>query len=135
MAQLNIDVDPDTHRIVWTIDRLEPSWSGNINFKVMVPEPLAFRGLIFTNTAQITLPPGEVTVADNSATAVAFTGPDLSIGKSLTAGDLVPGGLVTFTIDVGNRNNGPWHRQPAGGSAVGAHHRHAARGDDLRVRH
>ena len=108
-CDLNMSFDPATHQIVWTTGRLEPSWSGNIGIKVMVPGPLTGQqGLVFTNTAQITLPPGEVTPADNSATAVAFTGPDLYISKSLTAGDLVPGGLVTFTINLGNRNNGPW---------------------------
>ena len=106
-CDLNMSFDPATHQIVWTTSRLEPAWSGNIFVKVMVPDPLAGQqGLVFTNTARITLPPGEVTPADNHATAVAFTGPDLYISKSLTAGDLVPGGLVTFTINLGNRNNG-----------------------------
>ena len=36
---LNMNFDPATHQIVWTTSRLEPSWSGNINFKVMVPGP------------------------------------------------------------------------------------------------
>jgi uncharacterized repeat protein (TIGR01451 family) len=108
-CDLNMSFDPTTHQIVWTTDRLEPSRGGNIIVRVMVPDPLTGQqGLVFTNTAQITLPPGELTPADNSATAVAFTGPDLYISKSLTAGDLVPGGLVTFTINLGNRNNGPW---------------------------
>ncbi len=100
-------LNPVTREIVWTTSRLEPSWSGSINFRVRVPAPVE-QGLVFTNTAQITVPLGELTEADNSATAIAFTGPDLYISKSLTGGDLVPGGLVTFTISLGNRNNGPW---------------------------
>ena len=108
-CDLDMSFDPGTRQIVWTTGRLEPSWSGNIMFRAPVREDLTGQqGLMFTNTAQITLPPGEVTPADNSATAVAFTGPDLYIDKSLTAGNLVPGGLVTFTINLGNRNNGPW---------------------------
>ena len=57
-CDLNMSFDPATHQIVWTIGRLEPSWSGNIFVKVMVPDPLTGQqGLVFTNTAQITLPP------------------------------------------------------------------------------
>jgi uncharacterized repeat protein (TIGR01451 family) len=118
---LDMTYNPATREITWRTSRLEPNWAGTIFFHAQVAQPDAGKqGLVFGNTAQITVPNGEVTAVDNQATAVAFTGPDLYVEKALWDGKVAAGEVVTFTVTLGNRNNGPWGTgtPPQGSPAV-----------------
>jgi uncharacterized repeat protein (TIGR01451 family) len=91
------------NQITATLSRLEPDWRTWLNLGVGFNLP---NGTLFTNTAQIMVLPGDVNPADNTATLVLGTGPDLRIDKMLTAGEPRPGELLTFTLHF--ENNSPW---------------------------
>lgn len=90
-----------------TLEILYPGETAWLHFNAIVPGngPLPF-GLIFTNTAEVTLDPADVNPDDNEDETVLTTGPDLFVDKQLLGGDLRPGGLVTFTITFGNDRPG-----------------------------
>lgn len=102
--------------LTWTYPWMERGWGGGLNFQVDLDADLiGVPGLAFTNTVEAPVP-GDVAPADNKATVVAITGPDLYVKKELTGGQPAPGGIVTFTVELGNANrNGPW------GTAAGTH--------------
>ena len=112
--------NPADHQLIWTLDRLEPGWNTMVGFDAVLDNALVGKqGLVLTNTAEITTPPGDPSPADNTATAVAFTGPDLYVQKSLKAGKLYPGEIVTYTVRFGNRNVQPWGvSDPGSGPSV-----------------
>lgn len=89
-----------------TLQRLEPGWAVGLNFGLIVDQDPLPSGLIFTNTAQVMLIPEDKYPDDNVATAVLTTGPNLWVRKELTAGSLLPGDLVTYTLTFGNAIDG-----------------------------
>ena len=98
--------DPANHSFTVTLEALYPGESVNINFSAITDtEPLPF-GLVFTNTAEVTLDPADVNPADNVDDAVVTTGPDLYVEKRLVAGDLLPGELITVSLRFGNDREG-----------------------------
>ena len=99
--------DPAGHRITGTFDALNPGESAQMQFNTQVPGggPLPF-GQRYTNTAQVMRLAGETNVADNTASLVLKTGPDLFVSKTLVGGDLRPGSLVTFLVRFGNDHEG-----------------------------
>ncbi len=104
-----VNYDPTTRQIVWTTSELDPGWAGSINFQANVPPgDVGRQGRVYLNTAEITLPGGDVSPVDNSATDTAWTGPDLFVHTSLWSGKLKPGEVVTFMVDFGNGSNGAW---------------------------
>ncbi|HDQ71129.1 MAG TPA: PKD domain-containing protein, partial [Chloroflexi bacterium] len=89
-----------------TLESLEPNWSVDFDFGVITDtEPLPF-GLIFTNTADVTLHPEDANPDDKVDIAVLTTGPDLWVEKELLGGELLPGELVTFSLRFGNEHEG-----------------------------
>lgn len=85
-----------------TLELLEPGWSVGFNFGLITDtEPLPF-GLIFTNTAEVTLDPNDPNPDDNVATVLLTTGPNLYVVKELVDGEILPGELVTFSLRFGN---------------------------------
>ncbi len=110
-----------------TLSRLEPGWTTNLNMWLSFDLP---NGTLLTNTAQIMTPPGDANPADNTSVVMVGTGPDLSVEKTLTAGDPGVGELLTFTLRFANR--WPWGTTggvritdtlPAGLAFVGAQQR------------
>ena len=91
------------HQLTLTLSRLEPTWSTNLNMWLS-GSPAA--GTLLTNTAQITLPPGDSDPADNTASAVLGVGPDLALDQWRSAGTPGVGQLVTFTLHFANQ--GAW---------------------------
>ncbi len=93
---------PDEHYFTVTLELLEPGWSVGLNFALITDtEPLPW-GLVFTNTAQVMPLPNDTNPADNTDWAVLFTGPDLSVQKTLLVGDLLPNEIVAFTLHFAN---------------------------------
>ncbi len=108
--------DQSATELVWTIQRMEPGWSAGLAFQVDLDGGLVgVPGLAFTNTVEAPVA-GDVAPGDNEDTEVAYSGPDLYVKKELTGGQPVPGGIITFTVELGNANQGgPW------GTAAGTH--------------
>jgi uncharacterized repeat protein (TIGR01451 family) len=103
--------NPAGHYFTATYWWMGPGDSMWLNFDASVPGsgPLPF-GLIFTNTAEVTLDPYP---DDNTDDAILTTGPDLYIEKTLVAGDLLPGEIITFSLRFGNAQEGTgwWNMQ------------------------
>ncbi|MGZ8830824.1 MAG: IPTL-CTERM sorting domain-containing protein, partial [Thermoanaerobaculia bacterium] len=80
---------------------------GSATFTLVLNTPIGLSGAI-SNTATITSATGDPNAANNTATAAVTVAPaiaDLSIAKSASAGNIIPGTNVTYTIVV--TNNGP----------------------------
>jgi uncharacterized repeat protein (TIGR01451 family) len=119
-GDLGYSYDSATRQIVWYINKLEPNWAGSVIVRFVVPlVQRGHQGLKYTNVAGITLPAGDVRPASNSTSEVAFSGPELFVHQSMWSGALLPGNLVTFLVDFGNRNNGPWSTSDAGPGVAG----------------
>jgi uncharacterized repeat protein (TIGR01451 family) len=89
-----------------TLTVLNSGDSVGVNFGVITDtEPLPF-GLIFTNTAEVITDPTDSNPDDNSDSAILTTGPDLYVNKEMTAGNLLPGELITFSLSFGNDRRG-----------------------------
>jgi uncharacterized repeat protein (TIGR01451 family) len=97
---------PGEHYLTVTLESLYPGDSTWIAFNAVTDTaPLPF-GLVFTNTAEVMRHPDEPTWDDNRDSAILTTGPDLYVDKSLVAGDLLPGELITFSLVFGNKHQG-----------------------------
>ncbi|HNB52466.1 MAG TPA: PKD domain-containing protein, partial [Anaerolineales bacterium] len=95
-------------QLVWTIPTLDPGQSTGLAFDLDLDNGvIGVPGLAYTNTADAPIP-GDVSPADNHATVVPVTGPDLYVEKWLSSGDPRPGEVVTFTVEFGNQNRWPW---------------------------
>jgi uncharacterized repeat protein (TIGR01451 family) len=95
-------------QLVWTIPELQPGQSAGLAYDLdLNGDVIGVPGLAYTNTADAPIP-GDVSPADNHATVVPVTGPDLYVDKWLSGGLPRPGEIVTFTIEFGNQNVGPW---------------------------
>jgi uncharacterized repeat protein (TIGR01451 family) len=89
-----------------TLEVLYPGERMDVNFGTITDtEPLPF-GLVFTNTAEVILYPSDANPDDNRDEVVLTTGPDLYVEKTLVAGDLLPGELITFNLRFGNDHQG-----------------------------
>ncbi|MGD2158278.1 MAG: PKD domain-containing protein, partial [Anaerolineales bacterium] len=103
---LNWSDNPASHYFTATFEGLDPGEGTWINFSTITdtsPLPL---GLIFTNTAEVSLTPDDTNPDDNVGQKILTTGPDLSIEKSLVAGEVLPGELITFSLDFSNDRPG-----------------------------
>ena len=110
--------NPAANQIVWQIAELQPAWSSQLNYVVVVDPAIAGdQGLAFENVVSAPVA-GDVNPDDNQATGVAYTGPDLYATKRVSGGVVEPGGLLTFTIEFGNLNVWPWETDPNYGVAV-----------------
>jgi uncharacterized repeat protein (TIGR01451 family) len=91
-------------QITLTLNRLEPNWTTWLRSQINLPT--VPNGTLFTNTVEITTPPGDVNPADNIDVKVLGSGPNLVIEKALTDGTPRPGQLLTYTLHY--RNDGQW---------------------------
>ncbi|HNT75708.1 MAG TPA: PKD domain-containing protein [Anaerolineae bacterium] len=92
--------------LTMTMELLEPGRAVGFNLRLISdtsPLPL---GLIFTNTLEAALPPEDVNPNDNQTHLVLFSGPDLFVEKTLVAGEVRPGELLTFSLRFGNAQTG-----------------------------
>jgi uncharacterized repeat protein (TIGR01451 family) len=97
--------------LAWTLSRLEPGWGMGLNFQVDLDGGIVGQGgLAFENVAEVWVD-GDVAPGDNVSAVTAYSGPDLYIDKWHSDGLPVPGALVTFTVEFGNANRGPWGTQ------------------------
>ena len=94
--------DISGNRLVATLDTLEPGRSvwGELRLNV----PTVPHGTLFTDTLEVTTPPGDVNRADNRDVLVMGTGPDLGITSNRLGGGIPkPGQLLTYTLHLQNR--------------------------------
>jgi uncharacterized repeat protein (TIGR01451 family) len=104
-------------QLVFWVDYMNPGDNAGIEIEVDLDgDIIGERGLTFTNLAQAPVE-GDVYPADNTAEVTNFTGPDVFIEKWLSGGVPLPGEILTFTVEFGNLNNGPW----TGDGSVGSH--------------
>jgi uncharacterized repeat protein (TIGR01451 family) len=118
--KMNFSGNPGDTQLTWSVDRLAPGWTVNVGFEAALDSALrGVQGLAFTNVAEITTPPGDLSPDDNTTQVVARTGPDLFVEKWLNKGDLYPGEVITYTVRFGNDNVQPWNvGDPLGGPSV-----------------
>ena len=88
----------------WSLNPGDTMW---LDFDASIPGggPLPF-GLVFTNTTEVMLDPADANPDDNTDDAILTTGPDLYVEKTLVAGDLLPGEIITFSLTFGNKREG-----------------------------
>lgn len=103
---------PDEGFLTITLGTLEPGQLERIHYNLRFPgqDPVPL-GEVFTNTAEVTLVPGDTNPDDNSAGAVLGSGPDLYVRKRLldSEAEIEPGDLITFSLVFGNSH--PWNTQ------------------------
>jgi hypothetical protein len=98
--------DEANHQLIFWIESLDRGWNADISFLVDLDQDvIGVQGLAFTNTLDAPIPE-DVFPDDNYKEVVAYTGPDVFVNKSLSGGELQPGEIVTFSIQVGNRTSG-----------------------------
>jgi uncharacterized repeat protein (TIGR01451 family) len=98
--------DALNHVFTVTLDSpFNPGQTADLHMQFNVPSSVP-NGTLFTNTAEITTPPGDVNPADNLVQQVSGTGPDLSVEKWLTGGSVTPrpGELLTYTLRLANKS-------------------------------
>jgi uncharacterized repeat protein (TIGR01451 family) len=118
---MDLDGDPDTDWsqvenyvrndaegwFSFTFNYLHPNWRRDIHINLVNPDPNPVPGgQFFTNQAEIMQIGGEPTYADNTTEYTLASGPDLYVEKSLIAGDILPGEIVTFSLLFGNDQPG-----------------------------
>ena len=94
-------------KLVWVFSELNPGEVGSLYFNANLDEPGAPLRW-YTNTVEITIPPGDAHPGDNSYQDVAFSGGELhrvefwlnQYGSSSMWGEAVPGFVVTVTTPV-----------------------------------
>ena len=93
------------NQLILTLHDFQPNSTVWLNMEVTVPS--APNGTFFTNTVEMTTPPDDVNPADNTATVVVGTGPELFVEKTQTGGITAPGQLLTYTLYV--KNDSQWN--------------------------
>jgi uncharacterized repeat protein (TIGR01451 family) len=100
---------PAENQLIFWVDWLNPGENASLSYEVDLDEEyIGQLGLTYTNQAVAPIP-GDVNPADNTVETTAFTGADVYIEKWLSGGDLLPGEVITFTVEFGNRNQWPWN--------------------------
>ncbi len=98
------------NQLTVTFDRMEPASTSWIHLVLDAPD--VPNGTQYTNTAAITVPPGDPNPADNRETVVVGTGPDLSIEKWQSGGPMRPEPNDVFTYTLHLENHSPaWGTQ------------------------
>jgi len=101
-----IDQQLSDHVLKWKLSTLYPGDSGSFNFNANVDNP-DLRPAWYTNTAEITVPAGDVNPADNTATALAVKGEvervELWVDRPAgnVWGQALPGAPITVTTTAG----------------------------------
>jgi uncharacterized repeat protein (TIGR01451 family) len=98
---------PNENYFTVTLEKLEPGWNVGVNFNVVIPGAESVpSGLVFTNTAEVTLDPADTNPSDNSAEYLLGSGPDMFVKKMLLDGEFYPGQEVTYLLEFGNAQPG-----------------------------
>ncbi len=86
---------------IWAIASLAPGAHGSFVLTTTVNAPC---GVTLTNRVAIGAATMELRQSDNQSSAgpVTVVGPDLTIAKTTTLAEVVPGGLLTYTVAYGN---------------------------------
>lgn len=96
------------NQLIFWIERLNPSDTAHIEFEVDLDGGIiGEKGLTFTNQAEAPIV-GDVNPVDNTVETTAYTGADVFAHKWLSGGTPGPGEIITYTIEFGNYNTGPW---------------------------
>ena len=93
---------PDQKTFTVTLENLYPGESTNIRLYLITDTETIPGGLILTNEAQVTLPPGDTNPDDNADTAVLTTGPDMYVYKDWVGEEPAVGEEGVFEIRFGN---------------------------------
>ena len=113
-----IDFNQVGNQLIWTIDRLDTTWSSGLRYQVDIDGDLiGVEGLCFLNAAEAPIP-DDVWPADNYDEVPACTGPDVYVEKWLSGGEPVPGEILTFTVQFGNQSRWPWNGDDQYGSHI-----------------
>jgi uncharacterized repeat protein (TIGR01451 family) len=101
-----VTFDQVGNQLIWTLEEVQPGDRSRINFEVRLDTPPG-QGKQFTNLLAAPVE-DDVYPDDNYDQVMAGTGPDIYVKKWLSGGKPTPGGIVTFTVEFGNRNQWPW---------------------------
>jgi uncharacterized repeat protein (TIGR01451 family) len=113
-----IDFSQVGNQLIWTISRLDPTWSSSLRYQVDLDDDLVgVEGLCFVNAAEAPLA-GDIWPDDNSDEVAACTGPDVYVEKWLSGGEPKVGETVTFTVQFGNQDRWPWNGDDQYGSHI-----------------
>jgi hypothetical protein len=98
--------DAANGRLIFWGDYLDAGSTASLGFNINLDAPIVGQpGLYFTNLAESPVV-GDVYPQDNTSAATLFSGPDLFIEKTLAAGDVRPGELITYNLRFGNGQQG-----------------------------
>ena len=92
------------NQFVVTFGKLDGGEPYDLTMELSVPS--VPNGTLFTNTVEITTPPGDVYPDDNRQIYLHGTGSDLNVQKYLIGGTPKPGQLITYTLYF--RNDETW---------------------------
>ncbi len=96
------------NQIIFWADEFYSGETASIEFIVDLDGGLiGQQGLLFTNIVEAPIA-NDVYPMDNYDEAAVVSGPDIYVDKWLSGGSPEPGEIVTFTIEFGNANSGPW---------------------------
>jgi uncharacterized repeat protein (TIGR01451 family) len=112
---LRCEVDAVNHQVKYTLDHLNSGETAGAMLTVGL-DNVGQQGLAFVNQAEIS-DFGDIDLDDNFDEVTSYTGPDVFVRKWLKVGELRAGELVTYTVEFGNSNRGPWN----GDGSVGSH--------------
>jgi uncharacterized repeat protein (TIGR01451 family) len=105
---VELEHDPGTRQLAWTLERMYPGDSTDIDLIVDLDEGvIGQQGLAFGNLVEAPLP-DDVLPADNTYEDTAYSGPDLFVRKWVSDGEVKPGELLTMTVQFGNMSQDPW---------------------------
>jgi uncharacterized repeat protein (TIGR01451 family) len=103
------EVDEANHLVIFRLDYMNPGDTASANLRVdLASEDAGVQGLLFTNQVDIS-DYSDIDPSDNHDELMSYSGPDVFVRKWLKAGELCPGGLITYTVEFGNQNRWPWN--------------------------
>ena len=115
---ITMTVDAANHLIKFWVEKLDVGESASVGFRLEVESQYAeMPGAAFPNQLDAPIT-GDVDPADNHQVVTAHNGPDVFVHKWLSGGIPKPGELITFTVEFGNANKGPWSSDPSFGSHI-----------------
>jgi uncharacterized repeat protein (TIGR01451 family) len=110
--------DVPNRQLIFWVDELWPGNTAKVGFNANLDGGIiGEQGLAFTNVVEAPVP-DDVNPADNYDEITAYTGPDVYIEKWLSEGEVLPGEIVTFTVEFGNQNFWPWNGDDQYGSHI-----------------
>ena len=106
---LPCEVDEANRQVIFHLDYMNPGDTASAWLSVdLSPDEAGVQGLLFTNQLAIT-DNDDVNPSDNFDELMSYSGPDVFVQKWLKSGDVLPGELITYTVEFGNQNRWPWN--------------------------